>query len=1134
MKKLSYSLKGLLLLLSCMLSLAYYGNAQAGGKDSPETSKIKLNQALLIVQKQYKVTILFEDKAIENFEVSTSAVNRKADIDTKLSSLLKPFNLSYKNTREKAYIILAAEGKSKNGADEQSKAGSPDSGSKNHAGSYYAIPVQNTAHSSTEEYHRQINKIRGVVYAEAGTGLPGVSVSLKGTSTAVMTNAGGEFEITLPDNMQNGVLVFSSIGYEIKEYPFYNTEDVTIFLKAASVQLENVVVVGYGTQQKKDVTGSIASVNNKEIKSLPVPDLGQALQGRAAGVQVVSSGAPGSNVTFRIRGVGSTNNSDPLLVIDGVPTDVPLNTISPDDIASVNILKDASAAAIYGSRGANGVVLITTKRGMAGQNHLDFKAFGGVQEATSIVPMLNASQFASLHNEMMTNNGQTQNPAYADPASLGKGTDWLNELFRAAPIQSYSMAYSGGNNQSSYYVSGTVLDQEGIVIHTGYRRYTIQFNAESKIFDWLKFGNSLTLSHDIKHSGSYDIRNTMAALPGQSVFNADGTYAGPVGQSSWYGDIPNPIGKATLNQNTTKGYNILGSIYGEVTLLRGLTFKTMAGVQAQFWDNRNWAPKYNWQPIPQPNSTLSQDYNKSLTWLWDNYFTYMPNLGNGHHLSLLAGTSAQNNRKDYLKGSIQDFARDNARQMDNGTAQPTVGGTATEWALMSFIGRANYDYKGKYLLTATVRRDGSSRFGENYRYGTFPSASVAWRISNEEFFKGIRVVNDLKLRVGYGVTGNQNIGEYNFASVLKTIQYNFNGQPVSAVIPFKLPNPNVRWEEVVQSNIGIDASLFNGNVNITFDGYIKNTNNMLVSMSVPVSTGYSDIVVPDVNTGKIYNRGVELTISTRNLRGKLEWNTSLNMSYNKNQVVKLNDSIPSYTNSIGLSQNLAIQSEGHAVNTFYGFVTNGIFQTQAEVAKYAMQVPGDDPYNRTSAGDFRFLDLNNDGRIDDDDRTYIGDPNPSFIFAMNNTLAWNGIDLSLFLQGVAGNKIFNANRIYQEGMAVAQNQTTKVQDRWTGEGTSNTIPRAVFNDPNKNSRVSNRFIEDGSYLRIKNITLGYTLPSALSGRARMTAARIYISCQNLLTFTKYTGFDPEVPSNGTDFNVYPVTRTISAGINVTF
>ena len=1094
----------ILLAAICAVSMSAHAQEIMSKKISLNVKNEEIKNVLTEIEKKADVNFVYSPEAVQASRKVTISAKQK-QLSEVLSILLTPLDISYELTN--GYIVLSK--KQKNNLEN----------------------IQTVFRTTNEVETPAAYEVSGKVTNEAGEPLPSISIAEKGTNNGTSTSINGVYKLLVSN--KNATLVFTGLGYAAQELTA-NNATLDVVLKAEVKALEEVVVIGYGTSKKKDLTGSVSSINNKELKSLPVPSVGDAIQGRAAGLQVISSGAPGSNVTIRIRGTGTINNSDPLLVIDGIPTDVPLNTISPDDIANIEILKDASASAIYGARGANGVILITTKRGTAGGNHLEFKMFAGYQQPTNMVKMLDAAQFASLHNEMMKNNGQTQNPAYANPPSLGKGTDWLDALFTTAPIQNYSLAYSGGNAKSNYYVSGTVLDQKGTVINTNYRRYTMQFNSESKVFDWLKFGNNLTLSHDVKKNGSYDIRNTMAALPTQPIYYADGSYSGPVGQSSWYGDIANPIGKATLNENTTKGYNILGSIYPEIKLLKDLKFKSTGGVQASFWDNRSWAPKYNWQPIPQPNSFLFEQYNKSLTWLWDNYLTYDTYLGEKNHLTVLAGSSAQNNHFDFLNGSIQNFASDNTQQINNGTSQPTTGGSGSEWALLSFIGRANYVFNDKYLFTATVRRDGSSRFGENNRWGWFPSGSAAWRISDEAFMKDITWMSDLKLRAGYGITGNQNIGNYSFASVLQTVQYTFNGQTVTAVVPLAIPNPSVRWEEVEQTNIGLDASLFKGRITVTLDAYLKNTNDMLVPMAVPISTGYSDIVVPSINAGKVQNKGIELNITTQNLKkGAFEWNTSFNVSVNKNKVVSLNDSVPLYTGSIGLNQNLAIQKNGLPVNAFYGFVTNGIFQSEKEVLDYAVQVPGNDPYNRTSPGDIKFRDLNNDGKIDDADRTYIGNPNPRFIFAMNNSFAWKGIDLSIFLQGIQGNNVFNANRIYQEGMSVAQNQTTAVLDRWTGPNTG-TLPRAVFNDPNKNTRVSDRFIEDGSYLRIKNVTLGYNLPKNIIQRAKLQTARIYLSAQNLFTFTNYTGFDPEVNAGGIDFNVYPVTRTISAGINLIF
>jgi len=973
--------------------------------------------------------------------------------------------------------------------------------------------------------------VSGIVVDAKGEPVIGASILIKGTSTGTITNFEGAFTIPV-GLLKNPVLQFSYIGYNSQEIAVEGLNNLRIVLVEKSESLEEIVVIGYGTQRKKDLTGSVATIKSSDINSLPVPSISDAMQGRAAGVQVISSGVPGSDASFRIRGIGTINNSDPLVVIDGFPIDGGLNQLNMNDVESVQVLKDASATAIYGARGANGVVIITTKHGNStGKSQLNFNYSYGIQNPTNKIKMLNASQFASLHNDMMANAGLTKNPEFADPASLGVGTDWLDAIFQTAAMQNYSLNYSGGNEKTNFYVSGNYFDQDGIVINTGYKRYTFQLNTDTKILSNLHFGNTLTLNHDIKSSGNYSIQNAMFALPTQPIYRADGSYSGPVGQPINAGDIVNPIGLAKTVNNATNGYNLMGSIFGELEIVKDLKVKSTFGLQANFWDSRTWAPNYTWDSSVNPNSYLSEQYNKNLTWLWDNTITYEHTF-NRHRIGVMAGTSAQENDYNFMNGSIQNFASNVTQQLNNGIAQPTVGGSTSSWSLFSLMGRINYAYKDKYLVTGTIRRDGSSRFGPGNKYGTFPSASVAWRISQEDFFKNITFVNDLKIRAGYGVTGNQNIGNYSFASSLNTNKYNFNDNIVSAVVPTVMPNPYIQWEGQKQTNIGFDATLFNQRVDVTVDAYLKKTDKMLVPMVVPVSTGYSDVYTPSINAGSMENKGIEITINTKNLTGKFSWNTSFNLSYNQNKVVSINDTVPMPTGSIGLNYNLALIKAGLPINEFYGFVTDGIFQTQAQVNSHATQVPGSDPYSRTSPGDIRFKDLNNDGVIDDKDRTYLGSPNPTFIFAMNNTFAYKGFDLSIFLQGVAGNKIFNANRLYTEAMSVAQNQTIATLNRWNGEGTSNTMPRAVFNDPNKNTRQSDRYIEDGSYLRIKNVTLGYSIPGLLLKKIHISTARFYLSAQNLFTLTKYTGIDPEVGSNGIDNNVYPVTRTYSIGVNL--
>jgi TonB-linked SusC/RagA family outer membrane protein len=974
--------------------------------------------------------------------------------------------------------------------------------------------------------------ITGSVVDEKGEMLTGVSVLVRGTTTGAVSDVDGNFSLAV-DNQ--AVLTVSYLGYQTQLVNIDSRTHYHITMIEDNRLLEEVVVIGYGTMKKSDLTGAVSSVSAKDLTKQPSADVGEALQGRAAGLQIISSGKPGDNVAMKIRGTGTINNGDPLLVIDGVPTDIPLNMLNMQDIESVDVLKDASATAIYGSRGAYGVVIITTKKGQSGDGQIRFRASYGVAQPVRTLNLLDAAQFASLHNEMMAANGLPQNPDFEDPTLLGAGTDWLSLLFSTANVQDYSVAFSGGNDRTVYYLSGSLLDRQGIVKSTAYRRYTALFNLDTQLFPWFKIGNKLTISHDVKSAGGYDIGGTMKALPTQPLTNDDGSWSGPVGDPKYVGDIVNPIGRMNLNTSETKGYNLLGNVYGEIRCSEHLTFRSTAGLQALFWDSRDWTPKYAWEPIAQPESVAARRYNKSLTMLWDNILTFNRTFARTHALNAMIGSSAQVNTFEYIGGSIMQFVSASAQQLDNGTIEPTVAGNGSDWALLSLMARANYTYDSRYLLTATIRRDGSSRFSNENRWADFPSLSLAWRLSEEAFFSKSRLLNDVKLRAGYGLTGNQaSVGNYASAAVLNTAQYTFNGTQANAIVPWVLPNRHVRWEEVEQFNVGADLALFDQHLFLNLDAYIKNTNDMLVGMSVPISSGYSDEAVPQVNAGRMRNRGLEATLNAQYQIGKLAWNAMATLSYNENEIVELYDGMWKPAGDIGLNSPVAIHAEGHPAGSFYGYLTDGIFQTQAEVDNHAIQTDGKDPYNRTAPGDIRFRDLNNDGVVNEQDRTYLGNPTPTWTFALNNALAWRGFDLEIYLQGVAGNRIFNANRVSLEAMSVAQNQSVAVLDRWRGENTSTGVPRAIFGDPNKNARVSDRFVEDGAYLRLKNVSLGYTLPAAITRKAYVASCRVYLSGQNLLTLTRYTGFDPEAGSSGIDNSLYPLTRSLNAGIEIVF
>ena len=968
--------------------------------------------------------------------------------------------------------------------------------------------------------------VQGVVKDQTGETVIGASVMEKGTTNGTITGIDGDFSLNMSPN---GTLVVSFVGYKTQEVQVKGQKQLQVVLSEDAEMLDEVVVIGYGTMKKSDLTGAVSSIGNKDIKDSPVSNLGQAIQGKISGVQIVDAGKPGDNVSIKIRGLGSINNCDPLVVIDGVPTDLGLSSLNMADVERLDVLKDASATAIYGSRGANGVVMITTKRGTEGKGKLAVSANYSFQNATNVPSLLNAAQYAELSNDMMVNSGRNPNPEWANPSELGAGTDWMDELLRTGVMQNYTVSYSGGNEKSHYYVSGGFLDQSGIVKSVNYRRFTFQSNSDAQVLKWLKFSNNITFSADTKKSGSYNIGDALKALPIYPVKNEDGSWSGPNGNSEWYGSTRNPIGPTELNKSQTDGYNFLANLTAELTFTKWLKFKSTFGYDAKFWFIDNFTPKYNWKPTPTEETSRYKSDNKSFTYLWDNYFLFDHTFAEKHRVGLMAGMSAQWNTNDYLNAQKNVFMFDNVHEMDNGEEMYAIGGNETEWALLSYMARVNYSYEDRYLLTATIRRDGSSRFGKKHRWGTFPSVSVAWRASQEKWFPKNDYVNDLKVRAGYGVTGSQaSVGNYSYLASYNTSVYPFgisNGNQ-TALVSSTLANPYIHWEEVAQTNIGFDASLFNSRVMFSFDAYLKETRDMLVKASIPITSGFEDTTTTYTNAGKVRNQGIEMSLHTINLTGELGWETNLTATYNKNKIKDLNSDVPYYINQINNSY-VTMLAKDYPINVFYGYVTDGIFQNQSEVNTHAVQ-PGAEP------GDIRFRDLNNDGVINDSDRTVIGNPNPSWLFSMNNSLSYKGFELSVFLQGIAGNKIYNANNIDNTGMAAAYNQTTDVLKRWQGEGTSNSMPRAVFGDPNQNTRVSDRFVENGSYLRLKNITLSYTFPKQWLQKAQIENARLSLSCENVATITGYSGFDPEVGINGIDQNRYPISRTFSLGLNFNF
>lgn len=968
--------------------------------------------------------------------------------------------------------------------------------------------------------------LQGVVIDTNGQPVVGATVTdADNLSNVVVTDFEGHYSIQVAPK---GEIVVEYLGFKPQKIAVAGKNRVDVTLQQDVTMINELVVVGYGTMRKSDVTGSVANVSQKAFEDRPISNIGQALQGRAAGVYIVDSGNPQSNVSLKVRGLGTVNNSDPLYVVDGVPmVNMGLNSLNTEDIASIDILKDASATAIYGARGANGVVMITTRKGAAGDGTISFSSNVGVASPTRVPRLLNASEYAALNNEMMIASENTTNPLWTDPSTLGEGTDWLGEMLRPAVQQHYTLSYSGGDDRNSHYVSGSYSDNDGIVNSVEYQKITFQYNGTNKVKPWLTMTTAVTMSYDNKENGDYSIGDLMKSVPVLSVMAEDGTYNGPTGNSLWYGDKANQVGKSNINHSRTQGYNMLGTQTAEIALFDGLKFKSVGSVGATFVYNESFRPAYDWKPNPLLESERYMGTSRYMSYLWDNYFTYDKEWGD-HTFNAMAGSSLQWGDGLWFNGQAKGFLSDTASQFDNATAVEKLKGSRSEWAIASFMGRANYSYKDRYMVTATVRYDGSSKFGPKHRWGFFPSFSAAWRISQEEWFNEDGFVSDLKLRAGYGVTGNQEIGDYTFVSVYNTGQYSFNGNIVNSLVANKLSNQNIHWEEVVQTNIGLDLAMLDNRIRLSIDGYLKDTNGMLVKMVVPISSGYSDTDVPYTNAGKVHNRGIEVTLSTDNLRGgELSWQTDFNISMYRNEVVSLDSADELYYNDAGFGQYFCTNTVGYPIGSFYGWRVEGIFQNEQEVNSFAEQ-------NGAAPGDIRFKDIKGDGFIDDQDREIIGNPHPMFTYSLGNTFAWRNFDLEIYFQGVYGNTIFNALKVEMESMSTVCNQYASVLDRWNGEGSSNEMPRAIYGDPNNNTRPSTRFLEDGSYLRLKNLTFGYTLPRNISKRIGLDKLRVYVAANNLWTLTSYSGFDPEVGNDGIDWGTYPITRTISVGLNVKF
>ncbi|RMG24405.1 MAG: TonB-dependent receptor [Bacteroidetes bacterium] len=980
--------------------------------------------------------------------------------------------------------------------------------------------------------------------------LVGASVLLKGsTPKGTYTDEKGRY--TLEAGEGDSLLVFSYFGLETLEVPIEGRTTIDVALEPRVSNLDEVVVVGYGTQKRSKISGSVSVITAEEISETPVLRIEQALQGRAAGVQVAqNSGSPGGTLSVRIRGTGTINNSDPLYLVDGIPVEG-LDFLNLHDIETVNVLKDAASAAIYGSRGANGVVLITTKSGRKGQKgQINYEGYYGIQNRWRKLDLLNAREYAIIQNEAYIASGRVPLPEFQNPDALGEGTDWQDAIFQSAPISNHQLSFMGGTEKGSYALTGSYFAQEGIVggDKASFDRITLRLNAQQDINNWLSLGNNVSFIHLTRDALAENNEYTTPLIrainmdPVTPVRKADGTYA-----YSKYSDtdITNPVNAIEQTYDTWTTNRVVGAVFGEITFSPELKLKSTYSMDATFATQNIFRPKFDLSNDPVLSDAPAQEKslintvtfanNNWRNWQWENVLTYNRQFGEEHNFTFVAGNTLQASRFDYNGGSNTNLPSNRVEDayigntIDPISAQSTWQG-ASESSLLSYFGRVNYEFANKYLLAATFRADGSSRFGKNNRFGYFPSLSLGWIVSEEPFWNA-GVLNFFKIRASWGQNGNNKIGDYSFTSVVLSGQnYVFgpNETITNGSVALVAPNPDLKWETITQTDIGLDLEFWQGKLSFTADYYIKATSDMLYAAPIPFTAGTAP---PVQNIASMQNRGWEFALNLRETRGALSYSIGGNISFIHNEVTSLGKGAePVSAGYIQSANAMASRTDvGHPLASFYGFVTDGIFQNQEEISSHAFQSEG------TSPGDIRFKDLNNDGIINSEDRTYIGNPIPDFTYGFTGELAYKGLDLSLFIQGVQGNEIYNGTVRYDFAFV---NRPASVLNRWTGPGTSNSEPRVTLSDPNQNVRVSDRFVEDGSYLRLKNLQIGYSLPAALLQKLQLNKLRVYFSAQNLLTFTSYSGMDPEIGviggslEIGIDRGFYPQARTFTAGIQL--
>ncbi|MFD1141811.1 SusC/RagA family TonB-linked outer membrane protein [Larkinella insperata] len=1019
--------------------------------------------------------------------------------------------------------------------------------------------------------------VKGVVSDEKGNTLPGATVSVKGTTQGTTTDAEGRFTINMPDG--NNVLVISFIGMKTQEVQVGNRTNLTITLLANDQSLDEVVVIGYGTAKRSDVTSSITTVKATELKDIPAAGVDQLLQGKAAGVTVTSNGGqPGGGVSVKVRGVTSINSNDPLFVIDGVPF-VGGNTssssgyaglgggdgqtgnsvmamLNPNDIESIDVLKDASAQAIYGSQAANGVILVTTKKGKQGEGKINYEMYTGVSEVARKLDLMDLRDFARYQNEVLPIIGNPVADEFKNPDLLGRGTDWQDAMFQRGAINNHQLSFSGGKDKTTYYLSLNYFDNKGILLGSNFKRYSSRFSLDNQLKSWAKVGISANVSRSIQDVSLADAAEGTiwwgaVTSPLVPVKNLDGSWGGGQTVGGVQYSNSNLVGNSQYRGNTKTSNNVFGSLYAELQLMKDLSLRNELSYSLG-QDNNIAFQKSGNVGGTSFRSKLIDSRSDSYYWSLTNYLSYNKYVGK-HGIQATVGHQAQTSYYQSISGTKVDLQA-NIFDLNTGSSDQTTWGLSGgkgHWAMESWFARANYTFDDRYSLSASFRADGSSNFGPNNRWGYFPGVSAGWTISNEKFMKGsvANVLNFAKLRVGYGTVGNQNFpgGAPNPAYV-GAVQF-FSG-PVgfgSSNMINGIPNPNLKWESVRTANAGVDLGFLNGRIDATIDVYKKVTSDMIIFLTGPnligVGDQWDDLKAPLGNAGQMTNTGVDIGITTTNIKkGDFTWKTNAVFTHFKNTYDRAASAASALDGKVYYNNYLITHTTpGNPVGSFWGLVTDGLFRTQAELDQSLPQFGYKVNQNETWLGDIRYKDINGDGKIDANDLTLIGSPLPKFTWGLTNSLNYRDIDFSIFLQGSQGAKAYNFLRWQLEGLNNAwSNQMRTVTDRYTETNTDGALPRFTTTNKN-NTAMSDRYVEDASYWRIQNITLGYRIPRNILSKVKMTNLRIYGSIQNLKTFTKYSGYDPEIGSfnnsiklMNVDMGHYPNPRTFTIGANVQF